>query len=778
MKDLIRYILLILLFQSNLSSQWWERVDLPSSYAGNYWLDVYFLESNPNYGWICGYNGSVLRTTNRGTTWEGVTIRGAYQLESIHFVNENIGYTSGIGDLSSGVIYKSTDGGRTWRDITPNGTSTNLWGNFFITPNIGLVIGGGCNDYQNFYRTTDGGLSWSLFRANMPNTGLCDLILYDANGLGYASSSGRIWRTNDGGRTWSVFSVSGREDWQEEISHQGNTFIVPFSEGCTGGGIGGIRSSNDLGKTWREFRTGVPMFGTFVHDSLRGWGCGHNGKVYYTNDGGRSWFLQSCGLEGRDMDDIWFINDTTGFVVGAGVYQYKLKKNVEPIIIASSDTLYCPGDSIILTVDKAYPSYKWSTGETTRSIIARSPGTYWVYAYVDTCNYGISQNFTLYQSPKPTITLSIQAEQPLCEGDTAIITVNEDFRSYQWINGTNSKSIEVTKSGKYIVSVVDEHNCTWTAETEINFLPNPKPKIDILGRENFCEGDTTILITSQTSNKYLWYELGNNRPIAEGKNSISITKSGSFYLIVENVNGCINISDTVNIIVRQDTNLLSMIFDSGTKSVNFGKTKIRELSCSNLIIRNNNSDSVTLNNIPILRNIYFSIPQSIYPITIAPNNSYSVLVCFNPSIAKELKDTIYLPDVCNDHIIPLIGEGEEIIYRGSTRCGLTVKLTDKGKEIPIIYTFDPYPNPTNNILQIDFEAQSEAIISEIMTTYLYDIIGKPINIYPSIFIVENDLETKVLKGRIIYDLSSLQKGVYYLIINKQLNSEVFPVIVE
>lgn len=776
MKFILATIFIFVLIQSTSKSQYWERVDLPPAYAGNYWLDVYFLESDPRYGWACGYNGAVLRTTNGGITWEGTTIRGAYQLESIHFANKDIGYTSGIGELTGGVIYKSTDGGRTWFDITPNGSMTNLWGNFFITPNIGLVIGGGCNDFQHFYRTTDGGLTWSLFRANAPNTGLCDLILYDANGLGYASSSGRIWRTTDGGRSWSIFSVSGREDWQEEITHQGNTFVVPYSEGCTGGGIGGIRSSNDLGRTWREFRTGVPMFGAFMHDSLRGWACGHRGKVYYTNDGGRSWFLQPCGLNGRDMDDIWFINDTTGFVVGAGIYRYRITQTVKPTITASADTLYCPGDSIILTVDKSYPMYKWSTGETTRSIVVRNPGSYWVYAYVDTCNYGLSETITIYQRPKPKLTLSILTKHPLCEGDTAVITVNEDFKSYQWATGSNTKSTQVYKSGRYTVSVIDEHNCVWTSEIEVNFQPNPKPKINIIGRKNFCDGDTTILTTTATSSK--WYQLGIEQPIASQTNTIIVTKSGRFYVVSENPNGCINISDTVDIIVRQDSNQLTLMLEEESKSISFGKIKIRDLSCKNFRIRNNSSEPVTLSNIILFRNLYFSIPQSTLPATIPPYSTINAMVCFYPTVTKELKDTIYIPDICNDHYLPLIGQGIEIILEGQSRCGLSVKLTDKGKEVPIIYTFDPYPNPTNSIIHIDFSIPSNFEILQALYITLYNQIGEQINVLPKITVFDKEIESQMYYGTISFDISHLSNGIYYLILKQLDHIKTIPIIKE
>ncbi|MGB9912963.1 MAG: hypothetical protein ACPLRO_06300, partial [Candidatus Kapaibacteriota bacterium] len=57
---------LLLLFSTGfLFSQYWQKiVNIPQPYANNYWLDVYFLPSDPNFGWICGFNGMVIRTTD------------------------------------------------------------------------------------------------------------------------------------------------------------------------------------------------------------------------------------------------------------------------------------------------------------------------------------------------------------------------------------------------------------------------------------------------------------------------------------------------------------------------------------------------------------------------------------------------------------------------------------------------------------------------------------------------------------------------------------------
>jgi len=96
--------------------QFWKNVNLPTGYANNYWLDIFFLPGNTQLGWACGFNASIVRTTDGGTTWSGVKVNQFQNpmLESIHFVNPQIGFTSGPQG-----IWKSTDGGASWFSITP-----------------------------------------------------------------------------------------------------------------------------------------------------------------------------------------------------------------------------------------------------------------------------------------------------------------------------------------------------------------------------------------------------------------------------------------------------------------------------------------------------------------------------------------------------------------------------------------------------------------------------------------------------------------------------------
>lgn len=302
----------------SLQAQYWEKVtSIPQPYDENYWLDAYFMPANTNYGWICGFNGMVIRTTDGGASWRGTVITGAYHLEHIHFPSASVGYCSGVEG-----IFRSTDGGASWRSITPN-DSNGYWGCYFITENDGVVLSEGCSGRQRFWRTTDGGASWSLFETFEPNTGLTDAMILEQNGLGYASSSGKIWRTTDGGSTWAIFATTGTNIWQEEITNINSSFLIPTAgETCSGAGwSGGMRFSTDNGTSWQRYSARGPMFGTFLLGEREGWACGYFGQCFYTSNAGISWDMLNCGLDTTHLDDIWFNGRNSGWVVGEGVYK-------------------------------------------------------------------------------------------------------------------------------------------------------------------------------------------------------------------------------------------------------------------------------------------------------------------------------------------------------------------------------------------------------------------------------------------------------------------------
>ena len=103
------------------------------------------------------YRYSYLKSTDRGNTWSMKEVTSyPHYLNSILFINDNIGFICGQDDL----ILKTTNNGENWFNL-----NVNFGGNFdckdvmFKNENTGLVV----SSIHGSYRTTNGGINWTHY---------------------------------------------------------------------------------------------------------------------------------------------------------------------------------------------------------------------------------------------------------------------------------------------------------------------------------------------------------------------------------------------------------------------------------------------------------------------------------------------------------------------------------------------------------------------------------------------------------------------------------------
>lgn len=776
-----KYIIIIILFAlSNYTktfSQWfptWEEMSIPKGFefagTGYSYLDVFFLKSNPNYGWISGYRSRVLRTTDMGKTWIGVTVENtkALQLESITFVNEKVGYVSGGGSINnqSGFIYKSTDGGATWFNVTPPLLDNYLWGNYFIDENIGMVLGGDCSR-QEFYKTTNGGSSWTRFvETKVQDSKLSDVLILDPKGLCYAAGSGWIWKSTNGGISWVPFSHTQTtpSDWQEEMTYKNGTMLVPYSNGCYGATdtlFGGMRMSVDEGKTWRGYESRQPMFGAFLLSKTTGWAAGFAQSMYYTCDGGTNWELMNCGIKNSSLDDIWFINDTLGFVVGEKIY--RVKNALDNVKFVDHDTTYfCLGDSIMIVSDTKYKKSKWNICGFSKDIVITNDGDYYQISYDNSiCDIGEVNKFPTKAYSIPNVSIqNIDTPKPTyCVGDTIKIGSLNKFKSYKWSTGDTTQFITLVNSGKYFLSVVDSNGCKGKGQFDIVFNPLPNPKIN-KGRLNFCVGDNSFLEADKDYSKFEWFESSDANTISNSKRLVT-TKSGKYYYKAYNQFGCSALSDTVKVNVKLDSNVFSFAFSTNS-IVKYDTTVGNQVNCKKLTIRNNSTLTISLDSIYLFRRLAFSIPQSQLPMSIAPKDSILLDVCFSPIKIGKNYDTLLLYDNCSDHIIYLEGVGKGDKLSGNSKCQISwnLQIINLGKN-PLNYYSNPYPNPTGSLVYMDFVNYSN--IRDLDLPLLYNIYGQEIcKAVVNNQRDENIEDFKLTNGNIIFNLDEVASGLYFI----------------
>jgi photosystem II stability/assembly factor-like uncharacterized protein len=98
--------------------------------------DADFLDNSRGY--ISGYNGTILRTSNAGEDWIKKTSGVNSPLTSVFYYNDTTAYACGDG----GTILKTNDGGNFWFHQN-TGTSNNFGDIWFTSIDTGIVVGAG-----------------------------------------------------------------------------------------------------------------------------------------------------------------------------------------------------------------------------------------------------------------------------------------------------------------------------------------------------------------------------------------------------------------------------------------------------------------------------------------------------------------------------------------------------------------------------------------------------------------------------------------------------------
>ena len=221
---------------------------------------VYF--SSETTGYVTGEQGVILKTTDGGVTWQVTETGIAGDQVAVGFLNSTVRFageagpyllstsdtgvtwnmrSSGIGWItdfcfpdaytgyfvggsSGGEIYKTTDGGATWRSKTPTQRPSYLTSVFFIDQNTGFAV----RDAGTILRTADGGDTWMQMNTIQYS---CRSVYFPYASNGYiACLAGIILKTNNGGITWKVQNTG--------ISNRRNLYSIFFTGPNTGYAVG------------------------------------------------------------------------------------------------------------------------------------------------------------------------------------------------------------------------------------------------------------------------------------------------------------------------------------------------------------------------------------------------------------------------------------------------------------------------------------------------------------------------------------------------------------
>jgi len=267
----------------------WREIG-PANFSGRI-VDVEALERDFRHVFVASASGGVWKSTNAGTTWEPIfDDYGSASIGDIALFQKDpdiIWVGTGEANNRNSVawgdgIYKSTDGGKTFRNM---GLEESYQIARIITDPTNrdvvyvAVVGNlwGFSGDRGLFKTTDGGESWIELTEGLPDdgkTGATDLVM----------------DPSDPNTLYVAFYQRLRKPYRFD----------------SGGPNGGIFKTTDGGKTWKKLTNGLPEGDT-----------GRIGLAIYRSDPNILMAIVEHGVQPRP-DDPNYINMD---LLGSGIYR-------------------------------------------------------------------------------------------------------------------------------------------------------------------------------------------------------------------------------------------------------------------------------------------------------------------------------------------------------------------------------------------------------------------------------------------------------------------------
>ncbi|HEX5831705.1 MAG TPA: hypothetical protein VFY16_12040, partial [Gemmatimonadaceae bacterium] len=231
---------------------------------------------------------------------------------------------------TGGGVWKTTDAGATWRNISDDYFAVSSMGAVRVAPSDPKIVWAGTGSDgirsnvsigRGIYRSTDAGESWSFMGLReVGQIGAVeihpsnpDIVFVAALGNPFAPNPERgVFRTRDGGRTWQkvlfVSDSTGAIDLELNPANPNELYATmwrgerkPWTV-ISGGREGGVYKSTDGGTTWRKVTKGLPR-GIFGKSDLAVSAANPNrvyalieapereGGLYRSDDRGETWTL-------------------------------------------------------------------------------------------------------------------------------------------------------------------------------------------------------------------------------------------------------------------------------------------------------------------------------------------------------------------------------------------------------------------------------------------------------------------------------------------------------
>ncbi|MBK8912745.1 MAG: T9SS type A sorting domain-containing protein [Chlorobi bacterium] len=415
-----------------------------------------------------------------------------------------------------------------------------------------------------------------------------------------------------------------------------------------------------------------------------------------------------------------------------------------PIIIPAGRTEFCEGDSVMLDAGSNYRAFLWSTGETTRVIMAKAAGQYTVTITDANGCRGTSRPVTVSFLPPPSPSLSASPSATICAGGSALLRTDEPFGEYLWSTGETTPHITVATIGQYWVRVRGANGCFGVSDT-ITIAAGSIPVVNAGADTTICIGQSVPImptVDSAGANPLYRWEPSTGLSCADCPNPTATpTESTTYRLTVTTTAGCVgsdSVTITVGNTVRQfaariprdlrvipgDTITVPILLDEPLDSlqlstllltVNYDASLLR---LGTLVQKQTLVDGWTLDqsgSVPGIVRVRMSAPNGAYLSGAGRLIGLHVRGFVSNVLFSELPFALELNAGNCVEVVPSAG-----LIRLDSMCGLSLRLIEGG---PVDYALDQNrPNPFNPATQLQFSIGLEG---ETMLEIL-DITGKTV----------------------------------------------------
>jgi gliding motility-associated-like protein len=239
-----------------------------------------------------------------------------------------------------------------------------------------------------------------------------------------------------------------------------------------------------------------------------------------------------------DTEDDYFVTVTASNGCTASDEMH-LNIETSPVPNLGDDIVVCAYDAPVLLNPgtSAVYNYSWSEGSTESTINVLSSGTYEVTVSAGSCSAIDQIEVTI--NPAPLVDLG--DDQTLCAYNVPItLDAGGAMADYNWSDGSDLQTLEISSSDTYTVTVTDGNGCT--ASSSMSLIVNPIPSIELGGNQSVCDYDVPVVLDAGAGFTYAW-------STGEDTQTVNANVSGNYSVVVTDANGC-TASDNVDVTIN------------------------------------------------------------------------------------------------------------------------------------------------------------------------------------------------------------------------------------